>query len=687
MEMSSPKGKHCVCSDQQTVRAVRHTWRHRWLRLIFPLAGLLALIWFLVRVIPKASRASYPCQRVAFPLASSFIIWLAGTISTAVVFRKARHYFLRSRYVIGIICVVAGIVTSFVAIRGGSRDTAAGSNIPNDPVGVAQGVNPGRVVWVHDANATDWDGPNAGDGHWWEDANTKSSLVAQMLSHSLHALTGESNSVDAWDALFRHFNQTHGRGDVGYQAGEKITIKVNFVGFIWYGTAVNKDTYDLVRSLDYMNTSPQMMLALLRQLVNVVGVHEADISIGDTVSYFPNQYYNMVHAEFPDVNYLDYEGKFGRTAIQSSTVPVYWSKHPSGVSQDYVPLAYAEADYIINMANLKSHTGGGVTLCGKNHYGSLKRWPGQAGYYNLHQDLPSAISGWGHYRNLVDLMGHEHIGGKTLLYCIDGLYAGEHPTDVIPTRMVMPPFDGDWSSSLLVSQDPVAIDSVGFDILFTEANSPGTAWSSVANNIAGGDDYLHEAAQADNPSSNTFYDPNHEGDVTRLASRGVHEHWNNPADRLYTRNLGAGDGIELMYINEDIDHDSISNNEDNCSGFPNGAILGTCVTTAGEMIMSYQAGDPRDYIACTSDADCLSSGGICQMEQGDCNGNGTGDACECYADCDCNSKVDLADLVLMKGEFLQTPVYADCNGDNQVNLSDLVIMKSQFFRTGCPACP
>jgi parallel beta-helix repeat protein len=58
------------------------------------------------------------------------------------------------------------------------------------------------------------------------------------------------------------------------------------------------------------------------------------------------------------------------------------------------------------------------------------------------------------------------------------------------------------------------------------------------------DNYMHEAALADNPPSGTFYDP--EGDGTRLASLGVHEHWNNPVDKQYSRNLGTGDGIELV---------------------------------------------------------------------------------------------------------------------------------------------
>ena len=36
--------------------------RHRWVRWTLPITGLAALIWFLIRVVPKPSRAAYPCQ-------------------------------------------------------------------------------------------------------------------------------------------------------------------------------------------------------------------------------------------------------------------------------------------------------------------------------------------------------------------------------------------------------------------------------------------------------------------------------------------------------------------------------------------------------------------------------------------------------------------------------------------------
>src|ERR1035438_1830439 len=36
--------------------------RHRHMMWYFPVIGLAALAWFLIRVLPKPSRAAYPCQ-------------------------------------------------------------------------------------------------------------------------------------------------------------------------------------------------------------------------------------------------------------------------------------------------------------------------------------------------------------------------------------------------------------------------------------------------------------------------------------------------------------------------------------------------------------------------------------------------------------------------------------------------
>ena len=162
---------------------------------------------------------------------------------------------------------------------------------------------------------------------------------------------------------------------MGYKPGEKIVIKPNWVGMIWREGAVDPETYTLVKRQDYMNTAPQMIIALLRQLVGRPASSQADITVCDTLAYLVHEYYDILHEEFPDVQYVDYAGKFGRIQVKPSSVPLYWSCRPQGKSPDYLPTCFAEAEYLINFANLKAHTGTGVTLCGKNHFGSLVRWP------------------------------------------------------------------------------------------------------------------------------------------------------------------------------------------------------------------------------------------------------------------------------------------------------------------------
>jgi hypothetical protein len=235
---------------------------------------------------------------------------------------------------------------------------------------------------------------------------------------------------------------------------------------------------------------------------------------------------------------VDGVGGLGRVRAKLSAVPFYWSCRPAGMKQDYVPGFIAEATYLINLANLKTHAYAGVTLCAKNHYGSLVRSPQERGYYDMHRATFSEELNA--YRPLVDLMGHAHLGGKTVLYLIDGLYPGRHLIDSAPSKWNSTPFNGNWASSLLASQDPVAIDSVGFDFLWAE-------WPdySRASRV---EDYLREAAQADKPPSGTFYDPNHATNVARLSSLGTHEHWNNAQEKKYSRNLGLDKGIELVSV-------------------------------------------------------------------------------------------------------------------------------------------
>jgi uncharacterized protein (DUF362 family) len=57
--------------------------------------GFAALLWFIIRVFPKPSRASYPCQRAAFPIASAFVLWVVGAIFSNSIYKKAKIAFNR----------------------------------------------------------------------------------------------------------------------------------------------------------------------------------------------------------------------------------------------------------------------------------------------------------------------------------------------------------------------------------------------------------------------------------------------------------------------------------------------------------------------------------------------------------------------------------------------------------------
>jgi hypothetical protein len=145
----------------------------------------------------------------------------------------------------------------------------------------------------------------------------------------------------------------------------------------------------------------------------------------------------------------------------------------------------------------------------------------------------------GQYRPLVDLLGQQGMGGKSVLYLVDAIFAGRDVSGV-PSKWTLSPFNNNWPASLFLSMDPVAIDSVSFDFLSQQ-------WPDQALQYEGAQDYLHEAALANDPPSGTFYDPERDG--LAMASLGVHEHWNNPTQKQYSRNLGSGNGIELVYIN------------------------------------------------------------------------------------------------------------------------------------------
>jgi hypothetical protein len=505
------------CPKTGKIRGIN--FRSKWVKWLFPITGTLALVWFLIRVVPKPSRIAYPCQIVIAPIVSSFVAYLIGLTGSVIAFRKAKMHFRNYRFGLAAVCLLVGVAASIFMltplpghdIRAEDTGTFTPSDAANTPMGVARGINPGRVAWGYDLSACNWNGSS---NYWFSAANNDQAKITALLNKTVCSVAGKTTVAAAWDTLFKYKN-----GGAAYVRGEKIAIKLNLN---------NNGNYD-----NQIDASPQTVYALLDQLVNQFGVNQADITLCDPAR--ENQctaVYDYCHPTFANVNYDANLGGFTANCITYSA---------AGPSERSISTAIYNTKYLIVMALLKRHctpsatwgTDGvdygnaPVTMIFKSNWGIIG-----GGRGNMHGMLHDWAYPLNSYHLLVDIEGSKYINGKTVLNILDGLYTGDR-WNSNPRKWAMAPFNNHWPSSIFASQDPVALESVGVD--FMRAEMPLTK---------NADRCLHEAALANNPPSGTVYQP----DGTRLPSLGAHEHWNNATDKKYSRNLGTGNGIELVNV-------------------------------------------------------------------------------------------------------------------------------------------
>jgi hypothetical protein len=551
-------------------------------RMLFIIMGIVSTIWFLLRVIPKPSRATYPCMRVAAPLMSGFVIYLISLGGITLALRKAIKNLGQTKYLATGSLLLLAVLLSVVSLTSDLTVTSAQTNYktgpedgPNQPMGTGGGINAGRVIWAWNRDATNENCKNSYENNDWyfNPVNADQKVISNMVSESVKKISGKTDLKKSWDALFRYHNQKKYRKDKGYTAGEKIFIKINQGTASWVLTQDERNNGYTVsaslkpgqatklRLLGSTETSPYIVLELLREMVNVAGIRQSDIEIGDPISHIFGHNYSIWHAEFPDVIYVDrFSDKFNRTLIKQTTndLVFYSDKTQSDKLYDVIE----NAEYMINVASLKPHGSAGISLTAKNHFGSQARKSASHLHYSViapsWEKSPREVGnpsngGYKKYRVFVDLMGSRYLGQNTMLYIVDGLFGGGADETRGPVKYFMEPFNNDWSNSIFLSQDQVALESVCYDFLRSEWN--GKNKHNDANNVFeegpnmfGVDDYLHQAADSKNWPAGIIYDPDNSGKP--LPSLGVHEHWNNSIDKQYSGNLGLANGITLVSIPE-----------------------------------------------------------------------------------------------------------------------------------------
>lgn len=550
-------------------------------RIYFILTGIVSLIWLLIRVIPKPDRITYPCQRVAVANSMALLTWLFGTVVATTVFKKAFQRYRQARYPMAVFLTVLAIgagasgimISSYKEIKASVKNAQAEIFTPpeelNSPMGVARGIHPGRVTWAHDPDAVTYKASDP-NGFWWEDQNTNPQRVDRMWELSLDAVSGATTAYDGWDKLFRDANMRKSGTDIGYAPGEKIAIKANLL----VGLGGGKE------KANSPGPTPQLLMSIITDLIEEVGVPGDKITVYDVSARIPDYimkpFKEHAGAEYQKVRfvgnprYLEGDGAGRYIAAEADLdAPVHWAD-PTVAHMVWVK-SVTGSDYLINLTNMKGHTMAGVTICAKNLYGSVffptaspEIWTDgnytwgfgpnnvtdSAGNPDPHRGLHRAAAvhdfydgnigelparDYGTYNYMVDILGHPEIRNKTVLYIVDGLYAGDQQNRISTWQQ----YRGKYTSSIFLSQDVIALESVCVDFMRSEPSNA----LHVHGNV---DNYLHEAAQANDPPSGLVYNPGAEDEP--LESLGVHEHWDGWSTKQYSRNLGTGEGIELYTV-------------------------------------------------------------------------------------------------------------------------------------------
>ncbi len=280
-------------------------------KLFFPVTGLIALIWFLIRVIPKPSRATYPCQRAAFPIASSFVIWLTGVLGGTFILKKVKRKFSALRHLVigaGAVAFVALVLWNVQWISHISISAAfTPVKLPKSDVAIIQSTKT-------DAKSIDYE------------------EIKQMVTTAVSQVGGIGSVVKDGNTVVIKPNLIQSAG---------LSTEVNGVTTDW---RVTKAVVELVRSVNPTG--------------KVYVMEEAIVSTSNVFSY-----YKYTSANIPGVDeFVAIEKDSGEWQDKNSP-GLTLVNMPDGLlhTQYYFNRKYKEADVVISLPTMKTHWNAGFT--------------------------------------------------------------------------------------------------------------------------------------------------------------------------------------------------------------------------------------------------------------------------------------------------------------------------------------
>jgi len=309
-----------------------------------------------------------------------------------------------------------------------------------------------RVVRVHSSDATKpwdysayapWDHtvemtktqPGKIKERYFDYINNKA--VTAMLHKGLRELSGERSPRSSWKSLLPGFN-----------AKQKVTLKLN----------MNNASFDESITTNRMDQTMPLVNAILAGLIDDLGMDQRNVTLLDA-SRWLHPVIMKARCRYQGVRWVDSRSP---DRWDPSESVVFTKDKPAPGGDFSMPRDYTGADHIINLCLMKNH-GCGITGAMKSHFGSIPspKW--------LHQGL-------GDKSYIADVCATPSIRNKVRLNIADALFANWHGNVWSPRPWNT--FSEASPNSLLLSKDPVALDSVMLDHIIDEIATQGDAATS-----------------------------------------------------------------------------------------------------------------------------------------------------------------------------------------------------------------
>ncbi len=308
-----------------------------------------------------------------------------------------------------------------------------------------------RVVRVHSSKATrPWDyNANAPWDHTVEMTKTEpgkikeryydyidDKVVAVMLDKGLCRMTGEKSAAAAWKSLMP-----------GFDRKQKVTLKLN----------MNNASFDPQITTNRMDTTMPLVNAILDGLVGL-DLDEGNITLLDAKRWF-HPVIMKARCRYNRVRWVD--SKSADIWDMSESVK-FTRDDPAPGGTFWMPRDYTGADHIINLCLMKNH-GCGITGAMKSHFGAIPS--------------PKCLhDGLGDKSHIADVCATPSIRNKVRVNIADALFANWHGNVWCPRPWNT--FPEPSPNSLILSKDPVAIDSVMLGHIIEEIATQGAAATS-----------------------------------------------------------------------------------------------------------------------------------------------------------------------------------------------------------------